>query len=102
MIPINEQMIMSKRSPLLFFFSTVAIIALMTLFGPQEESLGSNVRIVYLHGAWVLTAEAAFLLAGICGALALSSSWPPLIFCGVVVIICVPYSNPFQLNVQMI
>lgn len=50
----------------------------MALFGPQEKSLGSNVRIVYLHGAWVLTAEVAFILAGVCGTLALLSSWPPL------------------------
>ncbi len=69
---------MPKRSPLLFFFSTVVVIALVALFGPQEKSLGSNVRIVYLHGVWVLTAEVAFLLAGICGALALLSSWAPL------------------------
>ncbi|GAB4532514.1 MAG: hypothetical protein Fur0018_21170 [Anaerolineales bacterium] len=64
-----------KRSPLLFFFATVIVIALMARFGPEEKSLGSNVRIVYLHGAWVLTAEVAFILAGLCGALALLASW---------------------------
>lgn len=59
------------KSPLLYFFGTVVAIALMTFFGPQEKSLGPNVRIVYLHGAWVLAAEAAFLAAAIAGLLGL-------------------------------
>ena len=49
------------RSPLAGFGLTVLAILLMALMGPQEQSLGANVRIVYLHGAWVLTAEIAFL-----------------------------------------
>ena len=61
---------MSKlRSPLTLFFLTVIVIALLALFGPEEKSLGANVRIVYLHGAWVLTAELAFLAAGAAGLL---------------------------------
>ena len=47
------------------------MIALLTLFGPEEKSLGSNVRIVYLHGAWVLAAEAAFITAALAGLLGL-------------------------------
>jgi hypothetical protein len=39
----------------------------LTLFGPEEKSLGSNVRIVYLHGAWVLAAEVAFIAAALAG-----------------------------------
>ncbi len=63
---------MSKlKSPLTLFFITVIVIALLALFGPEEKSLGSNVRIVYLHGAWVLTAELAFLAAGLAGLIAL-------------------------------
>jgi hypothetical protein len=59
---------MSKiKSPLASFFLTVFAIILLALFGPEEQSLGSNVRIVYLHGAWVLTAEAAFALAALAG-----------------------------------
>ncbi|RMF47648.1 MAG: hypothetical protein D6755_04875 [Anaerolineae bacterium] len=65
------------KSPLTRFFCVLIIIALLALFGPEEKSLGSNVRIVYLHGAWVLTAEVAFLAAGIAGALALMR-WPSL------------------------
>lgn len=59
---------MSKRlSPLLLFFITVGVIAVMSSFGPEEQSLGSNVRIVYLHGAWVLAAELAFAVAALTG-----------------------------------
>jgi hypothetical protein len=39
----------------------------MALFGPEEKSLGSNVRLVYLHGAWVLAAEVAFFAAAFAG-----------------------------------
>jgi hypothetical protein len=59
---------MSKlKSPLILFFITVLAIAVMSLFGPEEQSLGANVRLVYLHGAWVLTAEIAFIAAALTG-----------------------------------
>lgn len=59
---------MSKtKSNLLLFVASVILIALLALFGPEEQSLGANVRIVYLHGAWVLTAELVLLLAGLAG-----------------------------------
>ncbi|HEY3313379.1 MAG TPA: hypothetical protein VGK00_17185 [Anaerolineales bacterium] len=60
-----------KASPLIFLFGVIAIIAITTLFGPEDKALGANVRIVYLHGAWVLTAELAFVAAAITGALGL-------------------------------
>jgi hypothetical protein len=59
------------KSPLVYFFITLVTIALLALFGPEEKSLGSNVRIVYLHGAWVLAAEVAFIAAGLTGLLGL-------------------------------
>jgi len=59
------------KSPITLFFLTVIVIILLALFGPEEQSLGSNVRIVYLHGAWVLAAEVAFLAAGVAGLIAL-------------------------------
>jgi hypothetical protein len=59
------------KSPLVYFLATVGIIAILALFGPEEQSLGSNVRLVYLHGAWVLTAEIAFIAAGLAGLLGL-------------------------------
>ena len=63
---------MFKRySPILLFFVTLLVIAVLTTFGPEEQSLGSNVKIVYLHGAWVLAAELAFAAAALTGLLAL-------------------------------
>jgi hypothetical protein len=59
------------KSPLTLFFITLIVIALLALFGPEERSLGASVRIVYLHGAWVLAAELAFLAAGLAGLAAL-------------------------------
>ncbi|HET9910287.1 MAG TPA: hypothetical protein VFQ13_00285 [Anaerolineales bacterium] len=59
------------KSPLTLFFITLIAIALLALFGPEEKSLGASVRIVYLHGAWVLAAELAFLAAGVAGLVAL-------------------------------
>ena len=63
---------MSKiRTPLILFIATVILIAVLALFGPEEKSLGANVRIVYLHGAWVLTAEVTFLAAALAGVIGL-------------------------------
>ena len=70
---------MSKpNSSLYWFFLAVLLIAGLALVGPEEQSLGANVRIVYLHGAWVLTAEIAFLaaaLAGLGGLVTRSDKW---------------------------
>ncbi|MCS6992523.1 MAG: hypothetical protein N2117_06695 [Anaerolineales bacterium] len=60
-----------KTSPLFHFLLMLVFIGLVTLFGPQEKSLGANVRYVYIHGAWVLTAQVALILAGVTGFLAL-------------------------------
>jgi hypothetical protein len=59
------------KSPLVLFFLALIAIALLALLGPEEKSLGASVRIVYLHGVWVLTAEVAFLAAGLAGLVAL-------------------------------
>ncbi|MBN1454164.1 MAG: hypothetical protein JW963_24315 [Anaerolineales bacterium] len=61
-----------RHSSLILFFGTVLTIAVLALFGPEEQSLGSNVKIVYLHGAWVLAAELAFAAAALVGLLALA------------------------------
>jgi len=47
------------------------IIAVFTALGPSEATLGSNARVVYLHGAWVWVSMAAFIAAGAVGALGL-------------------------------
>ena len=63
---------MIKTKPyLLYFFITLIVIAIITLLGPEEQSLGANVRLVYLHGAWVLTAEIVFIAAALAGLLGL-------------------------------
>jgi hypothetical protein len=48
------------------------VIAALTISGPQEKTLGVNVRIVYLHGAWVWTAILSFAAAGFVGLLGLA------------------------------
>ena len=60
-----------KESPFLSFFLTLLAITVMTFFGPEEATLGPSVRLVYLHGAWVMTAEALFILAALAGFIAL-------------------------------
>ena len=60
-------MLKKINSILILILITLIAIVILTFLGPQEESLGNNVRLVYLHGAWVLTAEIAFLAAAIIG-----------------------------------
>ena len=55
------------KSPLTWFLLAVVAILVLAVLGPEEQSLGANVRIVYLHGAWVLTAEISFLAAALAG-----------------------------------
>jgi hypothetical protein len=62
-----------QKSPLFSFVLTLFAIVVMTFFGPEEATLGANVRLVYLHGAWVLTAELLFALAALTGLVALIS-----------------------------
>lgn len=49
------------------FLIVVVVMAFTTLFGPEEKTLGTNVRVVYLHGAWVLAAEMTFFVAALAG-----------------------------------
>ncbi len=57
------------NSPFLWFILTLVIVAGLTAFGPREQTLGDNVRIIYLHGAWVLTAEIVLGLSALAGLL---------------------------------
>jgi hypothetical protein len=57
------------KSPFFWFILALLTTAGMTAVGPEEQFLGANVRVVYLHGAWVLTAEAAFGLSALAGLL---------------------------------
>ena len=54
-------------SPPFLLLVILGVMALVTLSGPAEKVLGANVRIVYLHGAWVWAALATFLAAAGCG-----------------------------------
>jgi hypothetical protein len=51
------------RSPVLWFVLTLIAILAVTALGPAERSLGTNVRVVYLHGAWVWAALIYILAA---------------------------------------
>jgi hypothetical protein len=59
----------SGMSTKLWFWMIAAAsgIALVTLFAPLERTLGTDARIVYLHGAWVWVALLAFLAAALTG-----------------------------------
>jgi hypothetical protein len=56
-----------RISPLLVFFLLLLVIAAIVNLGPTERTLGVNVRLVYLHGAWVWTAILGFMAAAIVG-----------------------------------
>ena len=58
-------------SPWFWFFITILAIAIFTTISPAEHSLGTHIRVVYLHGAWVWASMGAFFLAAICGAIGL-------------------------------
>jgi hypothetical protein len=47
------------------------LIAIFTILGPSEKTLGGNIRIVLLHGAWVWTGIVGFTVAGLTGLAAL-------------------------------
>jgi hypothetical protein len=64
-------MLKLRESPLLGFIITVLTIGAITMFGPAEKSLGTNVRVVYLHGAWVWVSLIMFIVAGGVGLLGL-------------------------------
>lgn len=61
----------SRRSLVIIlvgFFCLTIAIAFLT---PLERTLGGNLRLVYLHGAWVWTGIVTFCFAAIAGLAAL-------------------------------
>ena len=50
---------------------TVAVIVLIAFLAPIEKTLGANIRIIYIHAAWVWTGKVLFGIAAIAGLLAL-------------------------------
>jgi hypothetical protein len=57
---------MRSFSPFIIVLIILALF-LITAFAPSEKILGTNARVVYLHGAWVWTSLLAFICAGIAG-----------------------------------
>ncbi len=53
----------SWQSPVIWLFISLVLVGCVAIFGPPEKSLGSNVRVVYLHGAWVWASLATFAAA---------------------------------------
>ena len=62
---------LAQHAAWIWFILTLLAIVIFTLFGPAEHSLGTHIRIVYLHGAWVWASLAAFLAAAVFGGLGL-------------------------------
>lgn len=56
---------------------TLLFIGVYTALGPAEHSLGTHIRIVYLHGAWVWASLATFLVAAVFGRLGLLTHHDP-------------------------
>ena len=56
---------------LLLAILLLGLCVLVSRFGPSENTLGANVRSVYLHGAWVWTALLSFIASGGIGIFAL-------------------------------
>jgi hypothetical protein len=66
------------KSPLLWLGIALAAILLMSTIGPAEKSLGTNVRVVYLHGAWVWAALGGFIAAAVLGLVGLALQREPI------------------------
>lgn len=56
-----------RANPLLLLVFFLMLAAALTALAPSERTLGTRVRVVYLHGAWVWTALLALTLSGLLG-----------------------------------
>lgn len=57
---------------------TIGVMVLIAALAPAEKDLGTKVRVVYFHGAWVWAGKIAFglaALAGLIGLLRLQTDW---------------------------
>jgi hypothetical protein len=62
---------MNWKSPIVWLFLSLLAVIAITWISPPEATLGPNVRVVYLHGAWVWAALVAFIAAAVAGLLGL-------------------------------
>jgi hypothetical protein len=60
-----------RLRPFPAFLLLLLATGILSMFGPPEASLGTNVRLVYLHGAWVWTALIGLGSAAVTGTLGL-------------------------------
>ena len=60
-----------RKFPLIWFFIALICAVGLAVLSPAERTLGTNVRVVYLHGAWVWVALACFLAAAATGLIGL-------------------------------
>jgi hypothetical protein len=67
-----------SKAAYFWFCLTLLAIGAFTTLGPADKALGTNVRIVYLHGAWVWAALACFAVAAVAGLAGLLSQRPSL------------------------
>jgi len=58
-----------SKSPFVWFILALFTAAALTALGPQEQSLGDNSQVIYLHSAWTLTAETTLALSALAGLL---------------------------------
>ncbi len=65
-----------RRSPWFWMVVLFGVLLALMAVAPPERTLGENIRTVYLHGAWVWAALAAFLVAGGVGVAALALRKP--------------------------
>lgn len=63
---------MKLTSPTFLLVAALLALAAVTAISPPEATLGVNARVVYLHGAWVWAALAAFIAAGVAGLIGLA------------------------------
>ena len=59
------------KSPVFWLLLTLIAIAIVTALGPAEATLGTNARVVYLHGVWVWAALIAIIASGLIGLIGL-------------------------------
>ena len=72
----DQIQVQKKNYPLVqpwAFMATLLVIAAVTALAPAEQTLGANLKIIILHGAWVWTGKIAFGLASLAGLAALMS-----------------------------
>ncbi|HAL17401.1 MAG TPA: hypothetical protein DCP32_11830 [Anaerolineaceae bacterium] len=82
MEPSEQSQRLTRRDlSMLWLLITIAVIVTLTASGPTERTLGENLRLVVLHGAWVWTGKilfAAAALAGLAGLFLPRSFWSNL------------------------